>query len=211
MVNLLYYAIIFAISYLLGAIPWGLLIGLACGKDVRLEGSGNIGATNVTRVVGAWQGKLCFALDFLKGALPVAAAEAAMSRSSALELVFLPVTAAVAAVLGHMFPVFLKFRGGKGVSTAAGALMALAPPACAVGAAVWAAVFLAWRYVSLASILAALAVVAAAVVFSVTGLYRLPTPTIGFVAVAAALAIARHRDNIKRLLNGTESRFERRR
>ena len=115
-------------AYMLGSIPWGYIIGRIYGVDVRTVGSKNIGATNVTRTVGRIPGKICFVLDFLKGGLPVLAAQqiaAAGVWKSGAELVVVAVM--LATILGHIFPVFLQFKGGKGVSTAAGSIMALAP------------------------------------------------------------------------------------
>ena len=153
---ILYAAVIFLASYLIGSIPWGLLIGKLYGKDVRKEGSGNIGATNVTRVVGPVQGKICFFLDFMKGFLPVLAVIILEARGFIPNHSSFRIIAMVAPVVGHMFPIFLKFKGGKGISTAAGGILALSPPACIGGLIIWAAAFLAFRYVSLASILAAI-------------------------------------------------------
>ena len=141
-------------SYLLGSIPFGFIIGKCHGIDVRQLGSKNIGATNVTRCVGKFSGKLCFLLDFIKGALPVLAAQWYLTSPPEYK-VYWVIAVLFAAVLGHMFPVFLKFRGGKGVSTAAGAVLALVPYALLIALLVWVVVFLVSRYVSLASIAAA--------------------------------------------------------
>ena len=197
--------IVLVLAYLVGSIPFGYLIGRAYGKDIRKEGSGNIGATNVTRVVGPWQGRLCFLLDFLKGALPV------LLVSRHYGFVGIPsMLAGAAAVAGHMFPIYLGFKGGKGISTAAGVALALAPLPLIGAAAIWVATFFIWRYVSLASILAAVALPILATVFRLFGIGTETARsgfTLGFFAVAAALAVLRHVENIKRLLNGTESRF----
>ena len=201
------YFAVFALSYLVGSIPFGLLIGMCFGKDIRKEGSGNIGATNVTRVIGKWWGRLCFLLDFLKGFGPVFAASRFAADDPSLPGLIL-LTAGAAAILGHMFPVWLKFKGGKGISTAAGVALALAGWALLIAGLVWVAVFLTSRYVSLASICAALALPLAA-----TGLhlwYRpVPVPILIFFYVIAAVAIWKHRSNIARLRSGTELRFER--
>ncbi len=204
------------VTYLFGSIPWGFLIGKLHGIDIRDEGSGNIGATNVTRCVGKFSGKLCFALDFLKGMLPVLAAQYLIKQgyitATGHEEVYIVIATLFAAVLGHIFPVFLHFRGGKGVSTAAGAIIALNWIALLVALAVWVVVFLASRYVSLASI-------AAAAVLPIVGwtmyllepeycpeLSRSPGVLI-FLTVISLLAILRHHSNIQRLLRGTENRF----
>ena len=192
-----------AAAYLIGSIPFGLLIGKLNGKDIRKEGSCNIGATNVTRVVGKWWGKLCFLCDFLKGLLPALLTLLYLENGGG----WLTAAAAVAAVLGHVFPIYLGFKGGKGVSTAAGAAMALCPLAVVIAGAVWAAVFFLSRYVSLASLAAALALPVSAWLLGYFQVVRF-FPPFGFVMILfAVLAFWRHRSNIVRLLNGTESRF----
>ncbi len=194
-------------AYLVGAIPFGLLIGKCYGIDVRKVGSGNIGATNVTRAVGKTAGKVCFFLDFLKGVLPVVLVLQLFPGEAWLALLV-----GLTTILGHMFPVFLKFRGGKGISTAAGVALALAPYPLLIAFAVWVAVFLTSRYVSLASIAAAVTVPTLAIVFACCGIGGVtataPSTLVFFVAIGL-LAIYRHRSNVRRLLNGTESRFDR--
>ena len=195
----------FLASYLIGAIPFGLLIGKCCGIDIRKTGSCNIGATNVTRSVGKTAGKICFFLDFLKGALPVAAAQLIY------EMPWLTIGCGAAAILGHIFPVFLKFKGGKGISTAAGAIFAIAPCPLLAALAVWVVVFELSGYVSLGSIAAA---VALPVFAFVCARYGIGSPLargrwmLLFFLAAAVLAIWRHRSNIRRLLDGTESSFK---
>ena len=192
-----------AAAYLIGSIPFGLLIGKLNGKDIRKEGSCNIGATNVTRVVGKWWGKLCFLCDFLKGLLPALLTLLYLENGGG----WLTAAAAVAAVLGHVFPIYLGFKGGKGVSTAAGAAMALCPLAVVIAGAVWVAVFFLSRYVSLASLAAALALPVSAWLLGYFQVVRF-FPPFGFVMILfAVLAFWRHRSNIVRLMNGTESRF----
>ena len=196
-------------AYLLGSIPFGYIIGKANGVDVRTVGSKNIGATNVTRTVGKWAGKLCFACDFLKGALPVLAAQFCLGAVAP----WVVLVTMLAAIAGHIFPIFLGFKGGKGVSTAAGAVMALAPLPLVVAMLVWLGTFLVSRYVSLASITAAAILPIAAWLFSVfeIGSQTARDPaTLIFLIVIAVLAILRHHANIKRLLNGTENRFGKR-
>ena len=195
-------------AYLLGSIPWGFLIGRYYGVDVRKEGSKNIGATNVTRCVGKGAGKLCFALDFLKGALPVVAAQYFFNGGKCFEYAVIATLFAV--VIGHMFPVFLKFHGGKGVSTAAGAIMALTPIPLIIALVVWVVVFLVSRYVSLASIAAAAVLPIVAWIFYLIGFGSDLARSQGvliFLTIIALLAILRHHANILRLLNGTENRF----
>lgn len=207
--NLFLPAALLLLAYLLGSIPWGYLIGRYYHKDIRELGSKNIGATNVTRCIGPWQGRLCFLLDFLKGALPMLVTVGCGGLPG-----WVPLGVVLCAVLGHIFPVFLSFKGGKGISTAAGAIVVLAPWPLLVALAIWVVIFLISRYVSLASIAAAVAlpVVAFAFQFAGVGTEKARSwPTIIFLVFVAALAVYRHRANIHRLLNGEENRFGRRR
>ena len=196
-------AAVVASAYLIGAIPFGLLIGFLNGKDVRKEGSCNIGATNVTRVVGKWWGKLCFLCDFLKGFLPVFIVMRLYPGQG-----WLIALTALAAMLGHVFPVYLGFKGGKGVSTAAGAALALCPLAVVIAGAVWAGVFFLSRYVSLASLAAALALPVSAWLLKFFAGFALPLPIGLLLILFVILTFWRHRSNIVRLMNGTESRFQ---
>ncbi len=198
--------VVVVFAYICGSVPWGYIIGKANGIDVRMVGSKNIGATNVTRCVGKKAGKLCFALDFLKGLLPVLIARYIIGVSgSVTELLVV-----FAAILGHVFPVFLNFKGGKGVSTAAGAIMALAPVPLVTALVIWVVVFFISRYVSLASITAAAVLPVIAWVMILTGNRNGASVPVAIVlTVIAALAIFRHRSNIRRLLDGTENRFGR--
>jgi acyl-phosphate glycerol 3-phosphate acyltransferase len=195
-------------SYLLGAVPFGYLIARARGVDILRVGSGNIGATNVGRVLGRPWGVLVFLLDFAKGALPVLAALLLADQLGA------PpegpaVAAGVSAFLGHLFPVYLRFRGGKGVATAAG-VVAMLVPGPALGAALtWAVVVTATRYVSLASLAAAAMLCGLRV--AAPGAWDGPQHVISwFCVAAAALVVARHHANVRRLLNGTENRLKER-
>ena len=200
---------IFAVcSFLIGGIPFGFLIGKLNGKDIRKEGSCNIGATNVTRVVGKWWGKLCFFLDFLKGAVPVAIS---MQFCAEDPYGILPAVTAFVVVAGHIWPVYLKFKGGKGVATAAGAFLPLCWPALVSALILWIIVFLISRYVSLASIFAAVFFPLTAIVFYMC------FPGIGPgviclipMVLLSVLTIYKHRSNIRRLLDGTENKFEKR-
>ena len=199
-----------SIGYLLGALPFGYVVARAHGVDIFKEGSGNPGATNVKRVLGEKfgakgkrAGNLVFALDAVKGA--VAAAWPFFSALPETEARLLGLVGVIAAVLGHSFSIFTKFKGGKGVATAAGGLIVLMPLSCSVGAVVWVLTFVITRYVSLGSVLAAVAVPATSWVRWYQG--DLP---VAFSVVATALGafvIFRHRGNIKRLLAGTETRF----
>ena len=194
-------------SYLLGALPTAFLVAKAHGIDIRTVGSGNVGATNVFRTVGKLWGLLTFAADAMKGFVPAfafpAAAVAWLGYEGKPE--YLGLVCAAFAIAGHNWPVYLRFKGGKGVATSTGALMGLAPPAGATGLAVWLLVFLPTRYVSLASMMAALATGASAWVFY----YHDMGPVLPAVlSLLAGVLILRHRDNVRRLLKGTENRIE---
>jgi len=189
-----------ALSYLLGSIPFGyLLVRIFHGEDVRESGSGNIGATNVSRKSPAL-GVLTLFLDALKGFAAVAVVLRLFSSPA-----WLPGLAALAAVVGHMFPVWLRFRGGKGVATGLGAFVPLVPKTVLMMVCVFIVVFLIFRYVALASIFAA-------ALFPVVAWFLEPfrgTPgMIAFMTAASLLIIVRHHGNIQRLVAGTEPRFQ---
>jgi glycerol-3-phosphate acyltransferase PlsY len=193
------FLIVAALSYSLGSIPFGyILLRMFRGEDVRQTGSGNIGATNVARSSPAL-GVLTLVLDALKGLAAVLLARAILPRQS-----WLVGFAALFAVLGHMFSIWLKFRGGKGVATGLGSFVVIAPKAVLAMVCVFLVVVLACRYVSLASI-------AAVGLFPVLACfldgYRDP-PRLAVMGTAAILIIARHHENIRRLLTGIESRFQ---
>jgi glycerol-3-phosphate acyltransferase PlsY len=197
-------------AYFLGTIPFGLLISRARGIDIRQHGSGNIGATNVWRVLGKKWGLLTFFCDAAKGWLAVwagmrwAAADPGVLGDSSLA----GIVAALGCIVGHSFPVWLGFKGGKGVATSLGVLVGMMPLASAIVLGVWLVVFLLSRYVSLASIAAALAL--PAVVAALISSGRLSgQANLYFACVAGALVVRRHRENITRLLQGTENRFGR--
>jgi glycerol-3-phosphate acyltransferase PlsY len=199
-------------GYLIGSIPWAWLIGRGHGIDIRRHGSGNVGATNVSRVLGKRWGVLCFALDFLKGFLPVLAAHlflAHAEQASAGEHNLLLIVAVFAPIAGHNWPVFLGFRGGKGVSVSAGALTALTPWAVLAVGLVWLAVFEVSRYVSLASVLAAAALPVAAWTLDRTGVAPCSPPILGLLVGLALLVVLKHHSNLRRLLAGTETKFVR--
>lgn len=194
----------------MGSIPSGYLAGKLSGVDVRQHGSGNIGATNVLRVLGKPWGFAVFFLDALKGFLTVRTAAVLVSRNpdAAAYAEFFAILAAAACVVGHSFPVWLRFKGGKGVATSAGAIFGVMPIAALTIFLVWLIVFFATRYVSVASIAAALALP-----ITVAVLVRM-NKTQGvvllyFSAAMTALVVWRHRANISRLLHGTEQRFVR--
>ncbi len=187
------------IGYLLGSLPFGYLVARAHGVDIFKVGSGNPGATNVKRVLGSKAGNTVFALDALKGAL--AAAWPLLPFLTVPDTRIMGLVGVICAVLGHSFSMFTKFKGGKGVATAAGGLVILIPLASLVGAAVWVLTFFITRYVSLGSVLAAIAVPVA------SWLFKNPLPLNLVAAVLGLFVIIRHRENIKRLLNGTETKF----
>ncbi len=182
------------VAYLVGAVPVGFLVALAFGLgDIRRHGSGNIGATNVLRTMGKGAAVLTLIGDVAKGALAVW-----LGRLVSIDAA---PAAAVAAVVGNCWPVFLRFRGGKGVATGSGALFALVPLAVAPAAIVWIAITAGFRYVSLGSVLAALCVPLGAAMLAY------PWPSVLASVVVAAIILLRHRENIGRLLAGTERRL----
>jgi len=194
-------------AYMLGSIPFGFLLVLAFRKeDIRTKGSGNIGATNVVRSGAKGLGALTFLLDAVKGYVAVIAAGWVLAwlGSSTLSLQDARAIAAIFAILGHMHPVWLRFKGGKGVATAFGVFLALSPVAALIGLAVFLVVFLIWRYVSLASIVSAVVFPTAALLLARDQLTPLLTAVTVFVPL---LVIVKHHQNISRLLKGTEYRF----
>jgi glycerol-3-phosphate acyltransferase PlsY len=182
-------------AFLLGAIPFGFLAGKLKGIDLREHGSGNIGATNTLRVLGAGPGVAVLLLDVLKGCLPALLAQR-LSLSP-----WWVMGAGLAAILGHTFSPFLRFKGGKGVATSLGVLVGLSPAVAGLSLLVFLLVVLATRYVSLGSLLAAVAQAVLFFVLSEELPYRL------FGVLAALFVIAKHRSNIERLRNGRESKF----
>lgn len=192
-----------AAGYLLGSIPTAYIFGkLIKGIDVRNHGSGNVGATNVVRTVGLIPGIAVFILDMLKGLaaatiLPRYIQDFLAFGEPVNGLVF--ILAGTAAIGGHIFPVFLRFKGGKGVSTTAGVVAGIAPVILAICLGVWAIVFSIWKYVSLASIAAAIVLPILAVAFG-KGI-----DIVIFTAAVSMLGIFSHRSNIKRLIQGTET------
>lgn len=221
--------LIAVLAYLLGSIPFGyLLVRVFRSEDIRKSGSGNIGATNVVRSGAKGLGAATFALDVLKGVLAVAMARELIAASlpvwppiaqlswqgsPASRLDTAAAVAAVAAVLGHIYPVWLRFKGGKGVATAFGVLLQLVPLGALIGLAVFAVTFAVSRYVSLASIFGSIAIPAAALLLAVrvSGMSLLHRPSILIaVLMLPALVIAKHHANIRRLMGGSEYRFGRR-
>ena len=202
--------ILFIILYLFGSIPFGFIIGKAHGVDIRTNGSCNIGATNVTRLIGKPWGIFCFTLDFLKGFIPIICIKTFIPSLLNIPDRLLGMTiilGVLAIVIGHIFPLYLKFKGGKGIATGTGALVAITPIAVVCGLVVWIVVYKTSRYVSLASIVAAIVVAILTIFFSAINLYYIPPALQYFVVFLALFAIYKHSSNIKRLLNGTENRF----
>jgi glycerol-3-phosphate acyltransferase PlsY len=204
-----------AVGYLLGSLPFGYLIARAKGVNIFEVGSKSSGATNVLRVLGKGPGYLAFILDVLKGTVAAGwpvyflwqtehskdAPPGSVLEAAVLIAQMASITGLVAAIIGHSFSCFIKFRGGKGVATATGGFLVLLPISTLIAGAVWIIAFYASRYVSLASIIAAIALPAAA--------FFLHEPTLlqWFALLIAGLVIIRHRANIVRLLNGTENKF----
>ena len=212
-------AAIFFASYLLGSIPSGLLISKSQGLDVREHGSKNIGATNVWRVMGKKWGLLAFVCDTAKGWVAVTLGVALAARFPVNEqlshghtaLHFLPpdyagITAALGCILGHNFPVWLRFKGGKGVATSLGVIIGMMPLAALLTFLVWGVVFKVSRYVSLASIVAAVVLPVIVIAMFFLGWIH-GWANFYFAVAAAALVIKRHTANIQRLRTGTELRF----
>ena len=194
------------VAYLLGSIPTGYLVGMAKGIDVRKAGSGNIGATNAFRILGKGAGILVLFVDALKGWLAAALVPKlahAMINPTGEDTEYLQIIGGVMVILGHNYTCWLKFKGGKGIATSAGVLIALIPWAFAVGFVAWMVVFLLTRYVSLASLAAAISLPFAT--WASGGSYTL----LVMATILSVLAIYKHKPNIERLLNGTESKLGR--
>ena len=193
------------IGYLIGAVPFGVIIGrLTGGIDVREHGSGGMGMTNVMRTVGRKAGVLVFILDLLKGAGAVALAWLILGSSSDM-LVWGQVAGGVAAVIGHSWPVYIKFKGGRGIATGFGALLVVSWQVALIALAVFILTVAVTRYVSLGSILGAVTMLVAIIPFVVYDLEHVAY--IVFAGVVTAIVIFRHRGNIRRLRVGTESKI----
>jgi glycerol-3-phosphate acyltransferase PlsY len=195
-------SLLLAAAYLLGSIPFGLLLAkLFAGSDIRKSGSGNIGATNVARVAGPGAGILTLALDAAKGSAAVWLAGRFTEQSSTVMTL-----AGIIALLGHCFPVWLKFKGGKGVATALGVFLVLAPLAAIASLLVFIVVSAAWRYVSLGSVSAAASMPLLMYFLWAPG--HAPPLVVDFGTLfAAALVIFKHDANLQRLMDGEEPKF----
>ena len=196
------------VGYLLGSVNFAVLVSKRYGVDIRKEGSGNPGATNVKRVLGKGPGNLVFALDALKGAagtyLPFLLADAVSPGAPRFELL---TAGFVGTLLGHCFSCFLKFKGGKGVASTIGGLLVLLPLPIVIGAAIWGLVFAASRYVSLASIALGVSLPLSCWLLPLATSLKFGPAEFWFAAAIAAFNVWTHRSNIGRLLAGTENRF----
>jgi acyl phosphate:glycerol-3-phosphate acyltransferase len=196
--------IIAAVSYLLGSIPFGyLLVRIFRGEDVRQTGSGNIGATNVSRKSPVL-GVLTLLLDALKGSIAVLIASSLACKHGCMYSCQLVALAALFAVIGHLFPVWLKFRGGKGVATGLGSFILIAPKPVLISAAIFFIVVLVYRYISLGSIIA---VGAFPILVFFSHNYGGSWLALSLMSLTSLLIIAKHQQNIRRLLAGTENRL----
>jgi len=205
-VEIVSYAVTAALAYLLGSIPTGFIVAQVKGVDIRAVGSGNIGATNVLRTLGKPAGILVLLVDMLKGWLAVVVltrlvlgAFGLTANGAAREVD--EIIAGIGAILGHNYTCWLQFKGGKGIATSAGVLLALVPWALLIIMAIWIVVCVATRYVSLASIFASLALPLA------SWLTHESLTKVIVTAAMAVLAIYKHKGNIRRLLDGTEPRL----
>ena len=207
---MLKFTVVALFGYLLGSIPAGYLAGRIAGIDIRKVGSGNIGATNVTRTLGKRYGYPVFLVDFMKGALAVGLSILFVKNiePGSISPELFGIVAAIFCVLGHMFPIWLGFKGGKGVATLAGAVFGLMHLAALIGLVVWVLVFEVTRYVSVASITTAI-ILPAAVLALAYATHTNGTALFYFSLCMAAVVVFRHRSNVSRLVRGTEPRFKR--
>jgi len=197
-------------AYFVGSIPFGLIVArLVAGIDIRQHGSGNIGATNVGRVLGSKWGAVVLVLDLLKGALPIALLPRTFEPHLGTDATHWTVAAGLAAIAGHMFPCWLGFRGGKGVATAAGVVLCLAPQPALVAVITFVVVTAVTRYVSLASIVAAAAFAVWEMLLLRPNPFRETTWSVAaFSLLVPALIVFRHRANLGRLWRGEEPKYQ---
>lgn len=200
-------------AYLLGSVSFALILGKMKGIDIRTIGSGNVGATNVGRALGKKWGILCFLLDLLKGLVPVLGYRLSAGEIGGTTGVFMWIAVAAAAVLGHVFPVFLRFKGGKGVATSFGAVLGFWPALTLAGLAgllVWYVTVKLSSYVALGSVLAAIALPILALLIGMS--WGIPLDEllvlVGMAALLSLLVVVRHKSNIARMLAGTESKVK---
>jgi glycerol-3-phosphate acyltransferase PlsY len=202
---MLAYVLIAVGAYLLGSIPTGFLVARARGVDIRTVGSQNMGATNVFRVLGKGPGIFVLLADALKGwgaiALTRYGIQPHYAHGAELNEVAAPIVAGLFAILGHIYTCWLRFKGGKGIATSAGVMVALVPWALLASLVIWLVAFVGTRYVSVASI------AASAVLPVATWLTTHDLMLTGITSLVAALAIYKHKGNVQRLRNGTENRF----
>ena len=206
-------------AYIIGSLPFGFWISKCLGVDIRNQGSGNIGATNVLRTLGRKVGIIVLILDILKGYLPVLIGSGIIINQLPDSMLgdekiegTIYVLLAIGAILGHNYTFWLGFKGGKGIATSAGAIMSFLPEVLIGSTLVWILVFFSSRYVAIASIAAAFSIPILTVSLSHNYLFpdiNSSSPVIIFGIIAAAMAVWRHRSNIQRLIKGEEDRFER--
>ena len=192
--------IVSIVGYLLGAISFAVIVARSQGVEILKYGSGNPGATNVTRALGSKFGNIVFALDALKGGIAAGWPILVFGGELGLKL---GIIGLIASILGHSFSVFLKFKGGKGVATTMGGLVVIMPSVLLIGVAVWAAIFYSTRLVAIASMLFAVSLAVSAYV-----LYGVGDPRFTLGSVLAVLIVVRHRSNIARMLQGKENSFK---
>jgi len=193
-------AIVSIVGYLLGAISFAVIVARSQGVDILKYGSGNPGATNVTRALGSKYGNIVFASDALKGAIAAGWPMFVFGGDLGLKL---GIIGLIAAIIGHSFSVFLEFKGGKGVATTMGGLVAIMPIVLLIGVAAWAAIYFTIRMVAIASILFAVSLPVSAYL-----LYGAGDPRLTLGVVLGVLIVLRHRSNISRMLQGTENSFK---
>lgn len=193
-------ALVSIVGYLLGAISFAVIVARSQGVDILKYGSGNPGATNVTRALGSKFGNIVFACDALKGFIAAVWPKLVFGGELGLKL---GIIGLIASIIGHSFSVFLKFKGGKGVATTMGGLVAIMPVMLLIGLAVWAAIFFTTKLVAVASMLFAMSLAVSAYFF-----YGAADPRFTLGVVLAVLIVVRHRSNIVRMLQGTENSFK---
>ena len=192
-------ALVSIVGYLLGAISFAVIVARSQGVDILKYGSGNPGATNVTRALGSKYGNIVFACDALKGFIAAGWPLLWMGEAG----LQLGIIGLIASIIGHSFSVFLKFKGGKGVATTMGGLVAIMPIVLLIGVAAWAAIYFTIRMVAIASILFAVSLP-----ISAYWLYGSGDPRLTLGVVLGVLIVLRHRSNISRMLQGTENNFK---